>query len=105
MKWYEEFDWRICVDEDTALLIEIVGIKTFIELLEKMEGTMFRFGKKHYFELKREFVRQKCGKYNRLEMKRKLGCSQSFITKTLKMARSKRKNRICIVRRRTNYYF
>lgn len=90
-KWYNEIDWKKCVDSDTALIIETIGIDNFIPLTEKMEKATYYFAKMNLWRIKKEFIVQNAGQYSRKELRRKLNCSARFIRKVLQTERQKRK--------------
>ena len=83
MDWDKEIDWQKCVSEDTGLIIETVGIDTYMKLAHSMEKATYYFARSNIMAMRREFIVKNAGRYKIRELKKILGCSERFISKVL----------------------
>jgi hypothetical protein len=82
--WIKEVDYMKCLDDDSKLIVQELGIETYLKLFSIFSKSRIYFSNNFFYDCKREFIRNNIEKYSVRQLTKMLNVSEQFVQRTLK---------------------
>lgn len=83
--WINEVNYMKYLDPDSKLIVEELGLDTYLKLFTIFGKTRIAFSNKFLFACKKEFIKKNYSKFNSKQLSRMLNVSEEFVRKAIKI--------------------